>query len=420
MNKTHISGDAPRSRSLIRNLSPAASGPLLGVSLFLVIGALVVVLASFAIRQHEHGAADELRSLAAAAAGLVDASAHERLQRSDDTGGADYQRAIGELVRFHNGQPWIEWIYTMRVREGRLYYVLDTASDAGLRLQRDRSYAVRVMEPVRDFYLDDEPGLLPAVLAGDTHLDQRDYPSQGRGFRSAQAPVRDAAGNVVAILAIDVDSERFRAGTRGILVRSALALLACLVLALAVAVITTRLHRALLAALGRIEREGITDPLTGLGNRSYVHAALAAAVAQAREQGLPLALLVIDVDQLRAINDMRGQPAGDQLLQVAGARLRELARGADVCCRIGGGEFALLMPGLGQRDAEGAFHRLAAAMRVPVAIDGEPLPVTLSGGIATLEDSATGGNELLRRAERALDDAKKAGRDRLAIAPGAT
>src|SRR5262249_30097470 len=122
MDKTHSSGDAPPPRSLVGRLSPSASGPLTGGVFFLVVAGLLVLLASHAMRQLQHTTSERLRSSAVAAAALVDVAAHERLQRLEDTGNPDYLQASRELVRFHNSQPWIEWIYTLRVREGRLYY----------------------------------------------------------------------------------------------------------------------------------------------------------------------------------------------------------------------------------------------------------------------------------------------------------
>src|SRR5262245_3908017 len=102
MDKMHSSGDAPLPRSLVRKLSPAASGPLLGAVLFFVSAALLVLLAGNGLRQAEHANSERLRSVAAAAAALVDAAAHERLQRPEDMGGEDYLQASRELVRFHN------------------------------------------------------------------------------------------------------------------------------------------------------------------------------------------------------------------------------------------------------------------------------------------------------------------------------
>jgi len=107
------------------------------------------------------------------------------------------------------------------------------------------------------------------------------------------------------------------------------------------------------------------------------------------------------------------------VLRTIGTRVRELVRDADVCCRIGGEEFALLMPGMGGQDAEVAFQRLSAAIRAPIAIEGHYEVVTISGGIAVLDREGGSPDELMRDADRALYAAKGAGRDRVVVAPAA-
>ena len=149
------------------------------------------------------------------------------------------------------------------------------------------------------------------------------------------------------------------------------------------------------------------DSLTGLGNRSGFHEMLTREVGRAHRSARPLAVLLLDVDAFKALNADIGHLGGDDVLRWTASRIRECLRDADVACRIGSDEFALVLPEAGRVEAEGMFARIQATLlRQPP----ESAPsVTLSGGIAeaTDDDDALG---LFHRAEEALGRAKAAGR----------
>jgi two-component system cell cycle response regulator len=160
----------------------------------------------------------------------------------------------------------------------------------------------------------------------------------------------------------------------------------------------------------------ITDPLTGLFNRRYMESHLSALVEQAASRGKPLALLIIDIDYFKAINDSHGHDAGDDVLRDFALRVKRSIRGIDLACRQGGEEFVVVMPetdmAVAAMVAERLRRRIAAE---PFAIQqGEQtIPVTISIGIAALrgrDDSAAG---LLKRADQALYRAKRDGRNRV-------
>lgn len=150
-----------------------------------------------------------------------------------------------------------------------------------------------------------------------------------------------------------------------------------------------------------------SDTLTGLSNRRTFHDALAREVARAHRYGRQLALVVLDLDDFRAINERVGQLAGDAVLAEVAARIREAVRGADAACRIGGDEFAVILAESGRVDAEGLVARVLATLRR----DGPALApgLTVSAGIAELQpddDALT----LLERADGALARAKASGK----------
>jgi len=395
--------------------SPLASGIAVSLVFFLVSGTLLALLSHFGNLQHERVAEGRLRGLAAAARLLVDVDAHEKLRNPADTGSPLYEQTIARLVDFHNLLPEIQWIYTMRFLDGRLFYVLDTAASPRLTLERDKRQVARVMDPTLEFREEDEPELLPTVMSGGIHVDGGGYYWGGKSLRSVNAPLRDSRGNIVGIIALDVDQGAFAAEQQGFrfIVRAGAAV--CLGLAVLAGFITARLHRGLLEAISRLERESITDAMTGLGNRAFFNRALGAEMAQARRSGTPFTLLVFDIDHFKRVNDELGHPAGDEVLRRLGERLRAEVREGDVCCRIGGEEFALLMPGIGRQEGEAAYTRMSAAIRMPMLIDGGERSITISGGIATMSGKDIRPEEILQLADRALYEAKRNGRDRVVV-----
>ena len=168
------------------------------------------------------------------------------------------------------------------------------------------------------------------------------------------------------------------------------------------------------------ELEGLAehDALTGLYNRRRFDGELRRAVARAARYGDVGALLMADVDHFKAVNDTRGHLRGDDLLRRVARVLADRVRETDVLARIGGDEFALILPGADATQAMTVAADLARAVRDErvSADDGAPLHATLSIGIALYapRPSATA-DDLLRRADTAMYEAKVAGRDRIAV-----
>ncbi len=162
-------------------------------------------------------------------------------------------------------------------------------------------------------------------------------------------------------------------------------------------------------ARAQLDRLASTDHLTGLWNRRAFEGHLGAEVERAARHSRPMSLLVIDVDRFKHINDTHGHPVGDRVLVEIAARLRAASRAGDIVARIGGEEFASILP---ETDAEGA---LVAAERLRAAITERAFPevgsLTVSAGICDLAD-APDAAELFRLADVALYRAKAEGRDR--------
>ncbi len=154
------------------------------------------------------------------------------------------------------------------------------------------------------------------------------------------------------------------------------------------------------------------DELTGVYNRRYFFDELNREMAAAARYGSPLAVAIMDVDGLKAVNDRLGHGAGDELLRAAAMRLVRYSRAADLVARIGGDEFALILPRTGAQGAQDLALRLQSALaREPVALsDGQELPASVSFGTAAYPEDAADAEALVRRADAVMYCAKSARR----------
>ena len=164
---------------------------------------------------------------------------------------------------------------------------------------------------------------------------------------------------------------------------------------------------------GEARRLAETDALTGLFNQRFFHDTLRREVTRAHRYERNLALIVFDLDDFKSVNDEVGHLAGDRVLAQAADRLREAVRSVDVPCRIGGDEFAVILPESSAEDADQLYRRVHNSMRgVALGPDGKSLH--LSAGIAELEHGDTAAS-IFERADAALYRAKDHGKDRADI-----
>jgi diguanylate cyclase (GGDEF)-like protein/PAS domain S-box-containing protein len=169
----------------------------------------------------------------------------------------------------------------------------------------------------------------------------------------------------------------------------------------------------------RLEQElahqAFHDPLTGLANQALFRDRVTHALVRAARRETQLAVLFVDLDDFKTVNDSLGHTAGDALLMAVAERLRDCLRSSDTAARLGGDEFALLVEGLGSpTEATALAGRLIAALRDPFIIAGRELVVGASVGIAFDETQITTG-QLLRNADIAMYTAKRGGKRRYEI-----
>jgi diguanylate cyclase (GGDEF)-like protein len=252
-------------------------------------------------------------------------------------------------------------------------------------------FALRAQDPVTvDDLSADERFELPAGLVE-------------RGMRSSASVVVRGRGGPLGLLRVHCDvPARFDAGTADFL-----------------EVVANVIGSALDHSVSEDEsrRQALTDALTGLPNRTLFNDRLERALALARRRdGQRVAVLLLDVDQFKMVNDSLGHQAGDELLVTLAPRLLAAVRDTDTVARLGGDEFVILCEGLvDEEEALELADRVAEALREPVRIEGRELFVTASTGVAVSTNAGETPSTLLRHADAAMYRAKESGRGRAAL-----
>ncbi|WP_162900013.1 GGDEF domain-containing protein [Halomonas sp. JS92-SW72] len=171
------------------------------------------------------------------------------------------------------------------------------------------------------------------------------------------------------------------------------------------------LEASLLASEAKYRQLAQFDPVTGLANRTEFFSHLNLAIQLAERQGQTLALLFIDLDRFKPINDVYGHATGDALLRQVGERLRAELRGTDLVARIGGDEFTVLLQGpMDSETAQKVAEKLCDAMAIPFPLNSHPLSLSASIGVALYPDHGQDTEALTHAADEAMYHAKAAGR----------
>ena len=167
--------------------------------------------------------------------------------------------------------------------------------------------------------------------------------------------------------------------------------------------------------MDRLRADADLDSLSGLANRRRFRVALAREVERWRRYKSPCALLMLDIDHLKAVNDKFGHPVGDMVIRQIAQTLKEVSRDNDTAARLGGEEFALLLAGVDLQRAIAAAERLRTVLGSK-RVEGVGT-VTVSIGVAGVPENATSERMLYSASDDALYVSKNAGRDRVSVAP---
>jgi len=174
----------------------------------------------------------------------------------------------------------------------------------------------------------------------------------------------------------------------------------------------SRAFEALAQALKTLKEEAIRDPLTNLYNRRFLRDYLSRELMRAARESIRVAVIMIDLDRFKRVNDTAGHAAGDFVLTEIATLLKRHIRGTDIACRYGGEEFTLVLPNATLQSARRRGEAICSAIREE---SGRLRGVTASLGVAIFPDHATEPAPLLRAADKALYDAKSRGRNQVRI-----
>jgi diguanylate cyclase (GGDEF)-like protein len=176
------------------------------------------------------------------------------------------------------------------------------------------------------------------------------------------------------------------------------------------------LQQQLMEAREALRVQATHDALTGLFNRGRVLEILATEIARSEREMRPLAVLMVDLDRFKQINDTLGHQAGDAVLRESARRMQAATRQYDASGRYGGEEFLIVLPGCGAREGHAQAERIREAFaRAPFAAGADSLAVTCSIGVSSRDACAAGdADRLIREADAALYDAKNRGRNSVA------
>lgn len=180
--------------------------------------------------------------------------------------------------------------------------------------------------------------------------------------------------------------------------------------------VTARIEaaREVQALQEQLREQATHDPLTSLYNRRYLEETLRRELILAARARSPVSLIMADLDHFKAVNDLHGHGGGDEVLRAFGVLLRRHARGSDICCRYGGEEFLLVLPGMTHQLAMTRTETLRSALEVAsVPFGAAAIMVTASFGVASFPQHGGTSEEVIAAADGALYAAKAAGRNRV-------
>ena len=322
----------------------------------------------------------EVDRLAARAAALIDPAAHALLHTRSDEARPEYAAMVATLRGFRDENPPVRFVTSFSMCDERCISVLDTGEE-----ESEFSH-------VGDHWLPQD--VLAAELAGRPStanvLNADDYGVWVTGT----APLAASDGTVLGAVTVDVPALEWAPSLQSDQSHTLAAIL-----------------RAATIRYSRAEVEAITDGLTGLYNHRYLHERLEEELDRARRYNDVVSLLFVDCDEFKQFNDAFGHKLGDAALGRIARVLETCSRRVDLAARYGGEEFVLVLVGTDGAGARTVAERIRAEVETSSLSGGQPL--TVSVGIASYPEDASGKDELLDKADWAMYAAKRAGRDRV-------
>ena len=330
---------------------------------------------------------DLAREAAALAAARIDPDEHAILRVALDESRPEYLHVAATLRAVRDDHPQVRFLTTVVVDD-----------DAKCTIVVDAEESAEEHSPLgSEVFADDE---LLESFAGITPDVNVLYVDQWGVWVTGLATVLDQNGAIVAVVEADIPP----AGVSGAEMEG---------LRSDVAQAFASMFQAAAARLARTELDAITDGLTGLYNHRYLHERLSEEVERARQDDRPLALLVCGLDQFKTFNERYGHSAGDDALRGVARTVDDCIRQVDLAARYGGEAFAVILLGSDADAATEVAERVRSEVAASRPVPGKDARLTISIGVASFPADAGLKEELLDKAEWAMNVAKRQGRDRV-------
>ncbi len=345
------------------------------------------------------------------AASTIDGDVHRQLLDKAGYSEALYQQALAPLVRFHSATPGLYYVYTMVARDGEAWFVLDTAQSPQLKTSR-KLQASGYMEhfALKPEYASD---WLQQIAAGNTWVTPQFQQDDYGYFLSGHAPIHDSQGRYSGFVGVDFDIDYYQAQEQRFRWIRAGSVLTALLISVLLAYLAARYHYQWQHRLALHYHSSMRDELTQLLNRRGAYEAVGVLHSM---RSASHAVLLIDIDNFKQINDSYGHAVGDAVLVSVAKVVRASVRDRDVVARLGGDEFLVFAP---ECDERAAREIVATILENASAQTHVPYAYTLSVGVCIESNTVTEFDVMYRRADEAMYRAKAAGKNRYeVVAPG--
>jgi len=379
------------------------------------IGAAIVLCAIVAVPQwlSKQARLDVLRAnvaqISRLAASTIDGDLHRQLLDPQNYTPELYEQALAPLVRFHSAAPDVAYVYTMMERDGKSFFVLDTAASDRLQTQR-KLRASSYMEPFETIDKEPESDWLQRIASGQTYVYPNFLHDEYGYFLSGHTPIFDSQGRYSGFVGVDFDLDYYLQREASFRAISIGTLTAALLAALIVGYLTARYHFYLDHRIQEHYQLSIHDELTRLLNRRGAMQAINAALSL---RASSYAAIIVDVDDLKRINDGHGHAAGDDFLRRVADAMRGSVREADICARLGGDEFLIFATGCDLDASTEIARRLLSRVYSTDSPGRSGFGVSI--GICVVSGPNADFEYMYRSADRALYSAKAAGKNRYVI-----
>ena len=359
---------------------------------------------------------ERVRDLAAIVANAIDGDLHNEVVEEADLDGPKFRQAVTPLVKIHNQLPEVYYMYSMIVRDGRTYYVLDTTDQPDLETAHD----LEKTEMLEEYESDPDDPWLDMVTAGDTYVNPGFETDDYGTFLSGHTPFYSSDGEMAGISGVDFDVRSFVRWKDQVSQAYLFVFILGSVTSGLLGFLINRFFSSIAAKADAMELASLTDPLTGAHNRRAFEERAENDFKRFKRTNIASSIAIFDADKFKLVNDNYGHDGGDEVLKALVNAVQSMLRGTDFLARWGGEEFTVIFTDTNGKAAATTADRVREQIsKLPVIVpSGETINFTISIGVSTFEMEDEGAEAALARADEALYFAKENGRNQTQLKLG--